>query len=65
MPKGKALGPDEILIEFYLTLHDLMVPFLEEIYNYATTFGELPIDFLNGDIVIIPKARDPTSGHNK
>lgn len=66
MPKGKTPRPDGIPTEFYLQFgHDLVIPLLEEIYNHAATFGELPTDFLNGDIVIIPKAGDPTSCHNK
>lgn len=60
MPRGKTLGPNNIPSMFYLMFHDLVIPLLEDIYNHACTYGELPAEFLNNGIVLIPKSRDPT-----
>lgn len=65
MPKGKTSGQDGIPTEFYLTFYNLLIPLLQEIFNHAATFGELPEDFLNGDIILLPKVGDPTSCNNK
>lgn len=65
MPKGKTLGPDDVPAEFYLIFKDFTIPLLENIYQHACTFGELPTEFLNSDIVVIPKAGDPTYLHAK
>lgn len=59
-PLRKTLGPDNINTKFYLTFHNRVIPLLEDIYNHAIAFGELPMDLLNRDIIIIPKAGDPT-----
>lgn len=55
MPKGKTPSLDGIPLEFYLLFDDISIPLLEEIYSHACSFGELPIKFLNGDIVLILK----------
>lgn len=65
MPKGKTPGPDGISPEFYSIFKDLTIPLLNTIYQHACTYGELPTEFLNGNIVLIPKASDPTSLHAK
>lgn len=59
MPKGRAPGPDDLLVEFYMIFHDLVIHLLLDIYNIAWDEGVLPDDFLLGDIVLLPKEGNP------
>jgi hypothetical protein len=65
MPLGKIPGQDGIPLEFYITFQDLTVPLLTQTYIAAWEVGSLPLDFLKGNIVLLPKKGDSLLLNNK
>lgn len=66
LKKQRTPSPNGILVEFYASFSDLVVPLLARMYQEGWFIGDqLPPGILLGDITLIPKGGDQERIENK
>ena len=60
---GKSPGPDGIPAELYRRFVDLVAPELTKVLRESAQDSRLPPSFLEGDITLIYKKKDPRDIH--